>query len=180
MMDLEGLSQLCFDHACELLRDDDGVHCETLLALFAGLTGTQLFANEADHTDGAWDLPPGANMELEGVDQAVNELCKLINQVVEGHLEKPAKFASSVPPNHVPAEDSPELVADYFESFSTLLDRQDVEADERPFLYAVITAQAIITVEKSLPIPVGLKIVDDGIRRCARTRPLEYRRHMLS
>ena len=43
MMDLEGLSQLCFDHACDLLRDGEGVHCETLLALFAGLTGTQLF-----------------------------------------------------------------------------------------------------------------------------------------
>ena len=114
------------------------------------------------------------------MDTAVNELCGLINQVLEGHLEKPPKLASSVPPNHVPTENCSELVADYFESFTGLLDKQDVEADERPFLYAVITAQAIITVENTLPIPVGLRIVDDGIRRCARTRPLEYRKRMLS
>ena len=180
MMELSDLSQMCFDHACEVLRDDQGVHCETLVALFAGLTGAQLFANEADATNGTWDLPPGATAELEGVDVAVTELWSLINQVVEGHLLKQPKVAAMVPPNHSPTEGYGELVADYWTSFGGLLDKHGVEAEERPFLYAVVAAQAVITVERSVPIPVALRIVEDGITRCARTRPLETRRQLLS
>lgn len=181
MMDLGGLSQLCFDHACDLLRNQRGVHCESLLALFAGLTGTQLFINEANHTNGAWDLPPGATMDLDGVEQAVAELTKLITQVLTSHAnDQEPRVARDLPPNHAPSEDYCELVADHYASFDSLLSAQDVEADERPFLFAVISAQAIITVETQVPTTFAMKIVNDGIRRCSHTRPLEYRKRLLS
>lgn len=180
MMDIGGLSQLCFDHACDLLRDQRGVHCETLLALFAGLTGTQLFINEANHTNGAWDLPPGSSADLDGVGQAVDELSKLIHQVLTSHANKEPRVIDQIPAQHAPTQEYSDLVAEHFASFDSMLSAQDIDAEERPFLYAVVSAQAIITVERQVPHAVGIKIVDDGIRRCSNRRPLEYRKRLLS